>query len=135
MTDTNTDAVTANADLVRSMVALFLSGDLAGVQSHFAPDACGQLPGRGRLAGVYHGPEEIIGFLASSFELSGGTLSLDLMDVMASENGAAHLQRVTAAHDGRQLDCVEVLVHRIENGAIVHTHHRPDQHAIDAFFG
>lgn len=130
-----TTTTTDNADLVRTMVRAFLAGDLAAVQAHFAPDAVWELPGRGRLAGEYRGPEAIIGFLASSFELSGGTLSLELMDVMASEQGAAHLQRVTADHEGRHLDCVEVLVHRIEDGRIVHTYHRPDPYAIDAFFG
>lgn len=45
------------------------------------------------------------------------------------------VQRVTADHDGRRLDCVELLAHHIVDGRIVHTYHRPDQPAIDAFFG
>jgi hypothetical protein len=35
---------------------------------------------------------------------------------------------------GATLDCVEVLAHGIVDGAIVRSYHRPDQHAIDAFF-
>jgi len=124
-----------NATLVRTMVNAFLTGDLETVGTSFAPDAVWELPGRGRLAGEYKGPEAIIGFLASSFELSGGTLSLELMDVLSSETGAAHLQRVTADHAGRHLECVEVLVHEIVDSKIVHTYHRPDAYAIDAFFG
>ena len=45
------------------------------------------------------------------------------------------VQRVTAKHEGRELDCVEVLAHEIVEGTIVRTYHRPDQYAIDAFFG
>ena len=124
-----------NAALVRTMVNAFMTGDLETVGASFAPDAVWELPGRGRLAGEYKGPEAIIGFLASSFELSGGTLSLELMDVLSSDTGAAHLQHVTAQHEGRHLECVEVLVHEIVDGKIVHTYHRPDPYAIDAFFG
>ena len=124
-----------NERLVRTMVQAFMNGDLETVGSVFASDAVWELPGRGRLAGEYKGREAIIGFLASSFELSGGTLRLELMDVLASENGAAQLQRVTADHEGRHLDCVEVIAHEISAGQIVRTYHRPDPYAIDAFFG
>lgn len=124
-----------NATLARTLIAAFLRGDLAAVASHFADDAVWELPGRGALAGEYKGPEAIVGFLGRSFELSGGTLSLEVVDVMGSDWGAVHVQRVSAEHGGRRLDCVEVLAHRIVDGRIVHTYHRPDQYAIDAFFG
>lgn len=124
-----------NAALVRTMVSAFMTGDLETVVASFAPDAVWELPGRGRLAGEYKGPEAIVGFLASSFELSGGTLSLELMDVLSSDTGAAHLQHITADYEGRHLECVEVLVHEIVDGRIVRTYHRPDPYAIDAFFG
>lgn len=125
----------ANAALVRTVVEEFQRGDLAAVRSHFAPDAVWELPGRGPLAGEYKGPDAIIGFLARSFELSGGTLRLEVRDVLASDAGAAHVQLVTAERPGRTLRCVEVLAHEIVDGMITRTYHRPDQYAIDAFFG
>jgi ketosteroid isomerase-like protein len=123
-----------NAGLIRSLIADFQRGDLAAVRAHFAADAVWDLPGRGVLAGEYKGPDAIVGFLARSFELSGGTLRLEVLDVLASDSGGAHVQRVTADHQGRRLDCVEVLAHGIIDGKIVHTYHRPDPYAIDAFF-
>jgi uncharacterized protein len=128
-------SVETNTALIRSVVEAFQRGDLATVQSHFAPDAVWDLPGRGPLAGEYKGPEAIVGFLARAFELSGGTLALDVLDVMASEHGGTHVQRVTADHRGRRLDCIEVIAHEISDGLIVRTYHRPDPYAIDAFFG
>ena len=125
----------ANAEIIRALITDFQNGDLTAVQAHFAPDAVWDLSGRGVLAGEYKGPEAIVGFLARSFELSGGTLKLQVLDVLASDHGGAHVQRVTADHDGRQLDCVEVLAHEIVDGLIVRTYHRPDAHAIDTFFG
>jgi ketosteroid isomerase-like protein len=128
-------SATANAAVVRGVIDAFSRGDLATVATHFSPDAVWDLPGRGVLAGEYKGPDAIVGFLARAFELSGGTLRLEVLDVLASERGGAHVQRVTADHDGRHLDCVEILAHEIVDGRIVRTHHRPDPYAIDSFFG
>jgi uncharacterized protein len=125
----------ANAATVGRMVEAFSRGDLATVATHFAPHAVWDLPGTGQVAGTYTGPEQIVGFLAKAYELSGGTLSLDLISIAGDDWGAVQVQRVTAKHDGRELDCVEVLAHEIVDGAIVRTYHRPDQYAIDAFFG
>jgi ketosteroid isomerase-like protein len=129
-----TATATANAAVAREVVDAFQRGDLPTVAARFAPDAVWDLPGRGVLAGEYKGPDAIVGFLARAFELSGGTLRLEVLDVLGSDRGAAHVQRVTADHDGRHLDCVEVLAHEIVDGLIVRTHHRPDAYAIDAFF-
>ena len=124
-----------NAQLATDVVAAFTRGDLGTVATFFAPDAEWDLPGTGPLAGTYHGPEQIVGFLAKAYELSGGTLGLNLLTILGNDWGAVQVQQVTAKHNGRELDCVEVLAHEIADGAIVRTYHRPDQYAIDAFFG
>ncbi|MGH6999235.1 MAG: nuclear transport factor 2 family protein [Phenylobacterium sp.] len=124
-----------NTTLARTMVDAFMRGDLATVGAAFADDAVWDLPGRSAVAGEYKGRDAIIGFLAKAFELSGGTLQLELVDVLGSDWGAVQVQHVRADHGGRLLDCVEVLAHEIVDGKIVRTHHRPDQYAIDAFFG
>lgn len=124
----------ANTKQITAMLEAFGRGDLAAVGDNFAPDAEWELPGRGEVAGTYKGPDEIVGFLAKSYELSGGTLSLEPFAVIGSDWGAVHVQRVTAHRDGRTLDCVEVVAHEMEGGLIRRTYHRPDQYAIDAFF-
>lgn len=123
-----------NAELARTMVAAFQRGDLATVAGHFADDAVWDLPGRSPVAGEYKGPDAIVGFLAKAFELSGGTLQLELIDIFGSDWGAVQVQHVRASHNGRVLECVETLAHEIVAGKIVRTYHRPDQYAIDAFF-
>jgi len=125
----------ANETLTRAMVTAFTSGDLAAVASHFHEDAVWELPGSSLVSGTYRGPDEIVGFLGRAFELSGGTLALELVDILGSDWGSVQVQTVTAARDGRVLDCVEVLAHEIRDGKFVRTYHRPDQDAIKAFFG
>lgn len=126
---------TDNATLVRTMVDAFLRGDLETVGSVFAEDAVWDFPGHSVLNGAYKGPAEIVGFLARSFELSGGTLSLELIDVTASDDGACQAQWVSADHGGRSFRSVELLHHEIEDGRIVRTWHRSDDVAITGFFG
>lgn len=123
-----------NATVARTMVDAFTRGDLATVGAAFADDAVWDLPGRSAVAGEYKGPDAVIGFLAKAYELSGGTLQLEVIDILGSDWGAVQVQRVIANHGGRSLDCVETLAHEIVEGKIVRTYHRPDQYAIDAFF-
>ena len=124
-----------NTTLARRMVEAFQRGDLAAVGACFAPDAVWELPGRSPVAGEHKGPDAILAFLAKAFELSGGTLTLEVIDILGSDWGAVQVQHVRAEHGGRRLDCVEVIAHEIVDGLIVRTYHRPDQYAIDAFFG
>jgi ketosteroid isomerase-like protein len=124
-----------NSALVRSMVDAFLQGDLETVASAFSEDAVWDFPGHSIVNGTFRGPDEIVAFLARAFELSGGTLSLDVIDITASEAGACHAQWVSADHGGRSFRSVELLHHEIEEGKIVRTWHRSDDVAITGFFG
>jgi uncharacterized protein len=126
---------TDNETLVRTMIDAFLRGDLDTVAQVFADDAVWDFPGHSILNGTFKGPQEIVGFLARSFELSGGTLSLELIDVTSSDAGACHAQWVSADHGGRSFRAVEVLHHEIAAGKVVRTWHRSDDVALTEFFG
>lgn len=129
-----TDVIT-NETIVRTMIDGFQQGDLDTVAAAFAADAVWDFPGRSVINGTYQGPQEIVGFLARSFELSGGTLRLDVIDLTSSATGACHAQWVSADHGGRSFRAVELLHHEIEDGKIVRTWHRSDDCAITSFFG
>jgi ketosteroid isomerase-like protein len=128
-------AAANNEALVRSMIDAFLRGDLDAVGSAFADDAVWDFPGHSVLNGIYNGPREIVGFMARAFELSGGTLALELIDVTSSDAGACHAQWVSADHAGRSFRSVELLHHEIESDRIVRTWHRSDDVALTDFFG
>lgn len=123
-----------NAALVRDLFAAFDRGDVGAVVEAFAEDAVWHVPGRSALAGDHRGREAILGFLGKAIELGRGTLSLELLDVLASDTRAAQWRRLFAERDGRRIDVVEAIVHRIEGGRIVETHHRTEQYPIDEFF-
>lgn len=117
------------------MVDAFLRGDLDTVRSCFADDAVWDFPGSSTVNGTFKGPDEIVGFLACAFELSGGSLAVELIDLTASDAGAAQAQWVSASYGGRSMRAVELLHHEIADAKIVATWHRSDQDAITAFFG
>lgn len=124
-----------NSEVVNNMLAAFQVGDLATVATAFSSDAVWDFPGRSVVNGTFRGPDAIVGFLAKAFELSGGTLKIELIDITASDNGATQAQWVSADHSGRSMRCVELLHHEIENGKIIRTWHRSDEGAITGFFG
>lgn len=126
---------TANEDLTRQLLSAFQVGDLETAGSCFAPDAVWDFPGRSVVHGTYKGRDEIVGFLATAFELSGGTLQIELVDVTASDNGATQVQWVSADHGGRSMRAVELIHHEINDGQIQRTYHRSDEGAITSFFG
>jgi ketosteroid isomerase-like protein len=81
-----------NATLIRRLFQAFAERDAATVQSIIADDAVWRFPGtRGALAGEYHGRDEIIHFLASVPQLTGGTFRVDLQDVTAGDDRAVVL--------------------------------------------
>ena len=93
-----------NEDLIRKGYAAFLSGDMATLSDLFADDVVWHAPGRNPLAGTYRGKEEVFSSFQKVFELTGGTFKLDIHTVLADDEHAVILARVTAERDGKKLD-------------------------------
>ncbi len=123
-----------NAALLRRYLEALSQGDMDTVREAFAEDAVWHLPGNSPLAGHHKGPDAILEFIDRSFEMTGGTFRLELLDVMASDEHGVQWQRITAERDGKSLDEVEAIVCRMREGKIEEVWHRPDQYALDEFF-
>ena len=72
-----------SAALVRTLVEEFQRGDLAAVRGHFAPTRCGSSPAAAGWRASTEARMRSSGFLARCCELFGGTLRLDVRDVLA----------------------------------------------------
>jgi len=109
-----------NATLVRALFAAFRDGDAARVEAAIPDDAVWHFPGRsGGLAGTHRGREAIFVFLMKVMELTDGTFTLDLIDVLANDRRAVALFRGSGRRDGKVLDNPTCLSMRIEDGRIV----------------
>ena len=89
-----------NEELIRGGYAAFAKGDVPEVLGRFAQDITWHVPGRSALAGDYHGHDEVMGFFGKLMELSGGTFSLELHDLLASDDHVVALVKATAVRDG-----------------------------------
>lgn len=107
-----------NEEVVRRVFAAFSRKEGFALRGLFADDAVWNVPGRGVMAGVYRGRDEIFRFLARLPKETGGTYSSELRDVLASESRAAAFYRASGSRHGRRLEHDQVLLFRIENGLI-----------------
>ena len=124
-----------NDALVRQIFAAFARKEGFALRGLFAEDAVWTVPGRGAMAGVYRGREEIFRFLARLPKETGGSYGSELIDVLASPERAAALYRARAERKGRGLELDQVLLFRIEGGLVREVLALPsDPEAFEAFW-
>lgn len=125
----------ANEELVRKGYAAFLSGDMATLDDLFADGIVWHTEGRGQLSGDFVGKEAVFANFAKIAELTGGTFSLDIHDVLANNTHAVVLTRVTAEREGKKLDTNGVQVFHIVDGKVTEQWGLSgDAYAADEFF-
>jgi ketosteroid isomerase-like protein len=124
-----------NEDLVRESVAAFGRGDMAALQKTWAEDIRWHIPGRGLLAGDYQGVEQVTQLFALLAEVTGGTASVELHDVLANDDHAANLFTLRGERAGKQLNENVVLIYHFRDGKITEIWTHPtDLYAYDEFF-
>jgi uncharacterized protein len=124
-----------NEDQVREGFAAFGRGDMDALRNQYwTEDIRWHNPGRGPLAGDYEGPEQVIQSFARLFELTGGTVSLELHDVLANDEHAVALFTLRGERAGKQLAGNWAQVFHMRDGKISESWlHPADQYAADEF--
>jgi ketosteroid isomerase-like protein len=124
----------SNEDLARRGYDAFTRGDMEAVSDLFADDIVWHVGGRGPLAGDYRGKDEVLGFLAKTMELTGGTFRLEIHDVLANEEHVTALLVARAEREGKTLEDRQAHVLHVKNGKVTeYWGHPGDQYAIDEF--
>jgi len=125
-----------NEDLVREAFAAFGRGDLEALQrQYFAEDIRYHFPGRSPMAGDYEGVAEVLEFFGRAFELTGGTLRLEMHDVIANDEHAVALFTARAERAGRRLEDHTVQVSHVRDGKVTEVWLQPgDLYAGDEFW-
>ena len=123
-------------DLLREGFAALERGDMDALRNQFfAADVRWHAPGRSPLAGDYEGIEQVLQHFARIFELTGGTLSLELHDVLANDEHAVELVTVRGERAGKQLTDNETVVYHFRDGKASEVWvQSTDLHALDEFF-
>lgn len=124
-----------HADLVRKGYEAFQRGDLAAFDDILSEDCVWHTPGRGQLAGDKKGRQAIVEYYATLAQLSGGTVRVELHDVLANDEHVIGLHRATAERDGKSLDSTEVIVFHVSDGLVSEAWEHPfDLYAVDEVF-
>jgi hypothetical protein len=124
--------MSGNEKFLREVIDARLSGDTERLLSYLDTQMVIHFPGRSRLAGDHRGPGAIN---AKVMEITGRPLSMEVLDVLGSEEHAAGVYLMTAWRDGVQLTWRQMNHYSIRNGLMVEAWQHPfEQAAVDAFF-
>jgi len=124
-----------NVGLLRKGYEAFAKGDMATLTELFSEDAVWHVPGANPISGVHRGRDAVFAAFAKTGQLSGGTLKIELHDVLSNDEHAVALTRETASRQGKQYDMLEVAVYHVRNGKVTEYWAFPeDQRRYDEFW-
>lgn len=123
MTDvkTTTDASESRGALaLRRAIDAFNAGDFQTFFSLYADDAVYRVAGNNLVSGVHRGRDEIQRFFQRLGEVTEGTMNVEVLDVLGSDDRAVMIFRVTATRQGKSLDDTGTMAFRLnEEGKFV----------------
>lgn len=126
----------STVDIVRDGYAAFARRDMAALQREFfAPDITWHYSGQSQLGGRYQGIEQVLGWLGRSCDLCGGTLTIELHEVVGNDTHVVALAIMRATRNGRQLHDVSVQAFHLANGKATEVWTLPgNQYSSDEFW-
>jgi ketosteroid isomerase-like protein len=124
-----------NATLLEKLYADFAKGDLPSVLAACSDQMTFQVPGKGKLAGKYDKQGFAQNFATKLFELSGGTIKIEVHDILASDRHAVVLATDHLTRGGKPLEYRTAHVWRFEGGKPVAWYEYPrDLYQYDAIW-
>jgi hypothetical protein len=110
----------SNAVRVREMFAAFRRGDVTAISDVLDENVVWRFPGRkGKIAGEHRGRDGVFAFLAGVMQLTAGTFTLDLENVIADDTHAAAFFIGRGERDGKTLRNPTCLKMKLEGGKVV----------------
>ena len=108
-----------NVERMRKGYDAFGRGDMDYLRNEmFADDVVFHVTGDNPLAGDYKGIDEVFGFFGRLMEMSGGTFSLEVHDVLANDEHGVGLVRTRAEREGKRIDINASHVFHLRDGKI-----------------
>jgi uncharacterized protein len=124
-----------NAAVIRKAYDDFARGNVPAVFAVFDAAITWHVPGHGPLSGNFMGHDAIADFFRRTMELSGGTFSIDVHNVLAEDDLVVVLATVHAQRNGVAASFPEVHVWRLKEGkAISFREYQGDEQREDRFW-
>jgi uncharacterized protein len=126
----------SNEDTVRKGYEAFGQGDMDTLRSMMTPDVIQSVPGKSQVSGDHKGVDNVLGYYATLFELTGGTLKAELQSATAEgADKVVAVHKLSAQRGGKSYDRDETLTFTLTGGKISRLDERhSDQAAFDDFF-
>jgi uncharacterized protein len=93
-----------NEDLIRRGYDAFSRGDTDTLRGLFHPDIVWHAPGRHQLTCDHQRVDAVLGYFGQTMELTGGTLRVEVHDVVANDEHTVGLHKASAERAGRTLE-------------------------------
>ncbi|MBN9562281.1 MAG: nuclear transport factor 2 family protein [Alphaproteobacteria bacterium] len=106
----------SNSAILQRAYEDFARGNIPGVFAAFDPAIRWHVPGHSPLSGDYVGHDQIGAFFQRTMELSQGTLSIDVHNVLSGDDLVVVLATINARRNGVADSFPEVHVWRMRNG-------------------
>ena len=108
----------------------FAAGDLAAVRELSRPDAVWHAQRLGLLGGDHEGWPAVAAFFDRTMELTNGSFSVTIEDVLTDDSSVAAVARSRGERDGRRLDDRQVHLFRLENGLVAEVWQFPGEDTV-----
>ena len=130
------ETVDQNIATMRRAYDAFNRGDMDTLRQLWTDDVVWPVGGRNRLSGEKRGADAIIAYFGQLIEASGGTLKVELHDVVGNEQHILSMHTLSAQHQGQPLSIHFVLVTHVRDGKFSEVwEHTDDRHALDVMIG
>lgn len=105
-----------NVQLLRDGYEAFGKGDMEALDKLFADDIVWHEGGRNPLSGEYKGKDQVFALFGHLVELTEGTMTIDVHDIIADDEHAVALVTLTASRKGRSFSGTSVDVFHVRDG-------------------
>lgn len=125
-----------NVANIKAALSAFGSGDRDEMQKHLADDIVWHVGGNHHLSGDYRGGGAVLDYHERVRELTGGSLKLEPVSVMADAEHAGIFLRVSGERSGSKLDTVMAEALRLDGQGrwVEYWAQADDQVAVDEFW-
>lgn len=105
-----------NEAILQTIYQALSRADVGTILAQFADGIEFHVAGRSQVSGDYAGKEEVLGFMGKLMELSDGTFSVEVLDILANDTHGVALTMERGSRDGRTMENRAVHVWEIRDG-------------------
>lgn len=129
----------AHPNLARTQAAIkaYQAGNFDDMRQYLADDIVWHVGGHHQLSGDYRGVDAVLDYYSRAQELSGGSLAIEPVEIMADDRFGAAIMRATGERAGKRLDATlaEGLKFDEQGRWAEYWALANDQRAVDEFWG